>query len=56
MYSVHEMASRMLFRRIHNEAHLHAESYSLSLNLDYRHVCTSLSYELHIYFWETYVP
>ena len=40
MYSVLDMVSRMLIRRIHNEAHLHAESYPLSPILEYTYVCT----------------
>ena len=53
MYSVHEMVSRMLLRRIHNEAHLHAESYALCPTLEYRYVCTPSSNESHIYLRKT---
>ena len=53
MYSVHEIVSPMLIRRIHNEAHLHAESYALCPTLEYRYVCTSLSNESHIYLRKT---
>ena len=53
MYSVREMARQMLLPRIHNEAHLHAESYALCPTLEYRYVCAPSSNESHIYLRKT---